>query len=181
MALEMEQHHNGTAASSPVLIPLHNDFTTSSQLPEWAMIELNGELTAPLTTAPDKENPTTTTAAADSLLDKDQVELGSVRFVDDVSINNEWKPEIFGVMTMFNLDDSTVLLTRHAPLSRLAQKPVMILGTHELQGKIESLKQPFCVLEKEEGAVDGGGTSYRVGGIVTQKLLFDKYPKVILR
>ena len=55
----------------------------------------------------------------------------------------------------------------------------MILGTHELQGKIESLKQPFCVLEKEASLEDG--TSYRVGGIVTQKLLFDKYPKVILR
>lgn len=179
MAHEMEQRHNGTAASSPVLIPLHNDFTSSSHLPEWAMIELNGELTAPLTTAPDKENPTN--IAADSLLEKDQVELGSVRFVDNVSIRNEWKPEIFGVTTMFNLDSPTVLLTRHVPLSRLAQKPVMILGTHELQGKIESLKQPFCVLEKEERTVDGGGTSYRVGGIVTQKLLFDKYPKVILR
>ena len=65
-----------------------------------------------------------------------------------------------------------------ASFSVLHQKPVMILGTHELQGKVESLKQPFCVLEKEEAS---GGTSYRVGGIVTQKLLFDKYPKVILR
>ena len=56
----------------------------------------------------------------------------------------------------------------------------MILGTHELQGKVESLKQPFCVLEKQEDLSDGT-TSYRVGGIVTRKLLFDKYPKVILR
>lgn len=60
----------------------------------------------------------------------------------------------------------------------------MILGTHELEGKVESLKQPFCVLEKETTASPtniNGSTSYRVGGIVTQKLLFDKYPKVILR
>ena len=55
----------------------------------------------------------------------------------------------------------------------------MILGTHELEGKVESLKQPFCVLEKQESSTNG--TSYRVGGIVTQKLLFDRYPKVILR
>lgn len=55
----------------------------------------------------------------------------------------------------------------------------MILGTHELQGKVEPLKQPFCVLEKETSR--SGGTSYRVSGIVTSKLLFDKYPKVILR
>lgn len=55
----------------------------------------------------------------------------------------------------------------------------MILGSHELRGKIETLKQPFCVLEKE--TEDDGATSYRVGGIVTHKLLFDKYPKIILR
>lgn len=55
----------------------------------------------------------------------------------------------------------------------------MILGTHELQGKMESLKRPFCVLQKESSNVDG--TSYRVSGVVTRKLLFDKYPKVLLR
>lgn len=65
----------------------------------------------------------------------------------------------------------------------------MILGTHELQGKVESLKQPFCVLEKDDGGTsstsNGAGTTgttcYRVKGIVTSKLLFDKYPKVILK
>ena len=55
----------------------------------------------------------------------------------------------------------------------------MILGTHELQGKMESLKRPFCILQKEEEG--GGNTSYRISGIVTRKLLFDKYPKVVLR
>lgn len=58
----------------------------------------------------------------------------------------------------------------------------MILGTHELKGKVESLKRPFCILQKEESSQeDGGGTSYRVSGMVTRKLLFDKYPKVLLR
>ena len=56
----------------------------------------------------------------------------------------------------------------------------MILGTHELEGKIQTLKQPFCVLEKESSSSQGG-TSYRVGGVITQKILFDRYPKVILR
>jgi hypothetical protein len=56
----------------------------------------------------------------------------------------------------------------------------MILGTHELQGKVESLKQPFCVLEKDDSNLSNG-TCYRVKGIVTSKLLFDKYPKVILK
>ena len=73
--------------SSPVLIPLHNDFTSSSDgLPEWAMIELNGQLMAPPTvsTTAGKENP----GACDSslMIGKDQVELGSVRFVKNVSV-----------------------------------------------------------------------------------------------
>ena len=89
-------------SSSPILIPVHNDSssTSSDGPPEWAMIELNGELIAPVvaTPAPDKENPTmmndaaslssaspgdvaTTTKQNDAaaIFDKDQVELGSVR------------------------------------------------------------------------------------------------------
>jgi hypothetical protein len=68
-------------AGSPVVIPLHKDGgVEDGGLPEWAMIELNGELIAPSTSMPatDKENP-------DSLLQSDQVELGSVRFVNNVS------------------------------------------------------------------------------------------------
>jgi hypothetical protein len=55
----------------------------------------------------------------------------------------------------------------------------MLLGTHELQGRVEDLKQPFCVLEKQVSS--SRETAYRVAGLVTRKLLFDKYPKVILR
>lgn len=64
-----------------MVIPLHKDGgVEDGGLPEWAMIELNGELIAPSTSMPatDKENP-------ESLLQSDQVELGSVRFVNNVS------------------------------------------------------------------------------------------------
>ena len=72
--------------ASPTLIPLHNEYSSSEgALPEWAMIELNGELIAPpLNPQADKENPAQK-SAEDSLVRKDHVELGSVRFVDNVS------------------------------------------------------------------------------------------------
>lgn len=72
-----------TEQAPPTLIPLHND---EGSLPEWAMIELNGELISPSPTAQkfDKENPAPL-AEESSLLKNDQVELGSVRFVNNVS------------------------------------------------------------------------------------------------
>lgn len=60
----------------------------------------------------------------------------------------------------------------------------MVLGTHELKGKVEKLKQPFCILEKKStsGSDDGtGAESYEVTGVVKQKLLFNQYPKIIMR
>jgi hypothetical protein len=59
----------------------------------------------------------------------------------------------------------------------------MICGTHELKGSVEELKQPFCVLRKQETG-DGNDhpqTSYTINGIVTRKLLFTRYPKTIMR
>ena len=85
----------------------------------------------------------------------------------------------------------------------------MTLGSHELKGKVETLKQPFVVMKKkkrkrdesgeggdggdsfskmdidstDEGALDKSGesVSYEVAGIVTKKMLFDNYPKSIMR
>jgi hypothetical protein len=81
----------------------------------------------------------------------------------------------------------------------------MILGTHELVGSMETLKQPFCVLRKvvsdaarlacirqdDEHAIvptdsnevfmSSSATSYQIQGVVTRKILFNKYPKVIMR
>lgn len=57
-----------------------------------------------------------------------------------------------------------------------SQTPFMILGSHELKGSVEKLKRPFCLLKKE-----AGGASYTVTGLITTKLLFNKYPKTIMR
>mmetsp|Transcript_13302 Transcript_13302/g.17389 ORF Transcript_13302/g.17389 Transcript_13302/m.17389 type:complete len:139 (-) Transcript_13302:1307-1723(-) len=58
--------------------------------------------------------------------------------------------------------------------------PRMIVGGHELKGAVEKLKQPFCVLEKENNQQQADATSYLVKGVVTRKLLFSQYPKSIL-
>jgi hypothetical protein len=53
----------------------------------------------------------------------------------------------------------------------------MILGSHELTGKVvEPLAQPFCVLQRSRD-----GSSYRIKGVVTRKVLLNEYPKVIMR
>lgn len=62
----------------------------------------------------------------------------------------------------------------------------MILGSHQLKGKVESIKDPFCLMEKvygEDGDDDDKKTliAYQVIGIVKQKFLFNSYPKVIMR
>lgn len=54
----------------------------------------------------------------------------------------------------------------------------MIVGSHELKGSAVKLKRPFCVLKKEKV---NDSTSYQLKGVVTKKLLFDQYPKTIMR
>ena len=78
MSTSTSQTHDASPRGSPVVIPLHNQ---ADGLPEWAMIELNGELVAPTPESTDKENP----ANSNALFAEDQVELGSVKFVDNVS------------------------------------------------------------------------------------------------
>jgi len=115
-----------------MLIPIHTD----SEIPEWAMIEVNGELIAPKECPDGKENPN----GEESLIQRNRLELGSLRFVDE--------------------------------------KPVLTVGSHELTGKQEKLKQTFCVLQKQ--VVDEDSISYQVTGVVTRKLLFNQYPKIIM-
>lgn len=64
----------------------------------------------------------------------------------------------------------------------------LILGSHELKGTIEHLKQPFCVFEKQRGCTTEGTDAehqsdlqYKVAGVITKKLLFNNYPKTIMR
>ena len=80
----------------------------------------------------------------------------------------------------------------------------MILGTHQLKGKIEILDEPFCIMEKltksdgddndsddammddvedeaDELLLSSSKTSYSIVGIIRRKFLFNQYPKTIMR
>ena len=57
----------------------------------------------------------------------------------------------------------------------------MILGSHQLKGKVEKLKQPFCIMEKTYNPDTEELDCYKVVGVIRQKILFNQYPKVIMR
>ncbi len=78
----------------------------------------------------------------------------------------------------------------------------MIIASHELKGKLETLKQPFVVMrpckrprsgnlhgesmDTNENEFNRNGnkkvkTGYEIAGIVRAKILFDHYPKSIMR
>ena len=77
--------------------------------------------------------------------------------------------------------------------------PIMIIGTHELRGKIVQLQQPFLCLQKHinvagkesidtrppaENSADNDATTttqYCIKGIVKYKFIFNQYPKTIMR
>mmetsp|Transcript_8349 Transcript_8349/g.11850 ORF Transcript_8349/g.11850 Transcript_8349/m.11850 type:complete len:145 (+) Transcript_8349:96-530(+) len=122
---------------------------------EWSLLELNGEIVPP------KSEP-----------EEDGMELGKVQFDAEGT-------------------------------------PVMTIASHELRGKVQHLKQPFVIMKptkkrvvenecdqsskrlKLDGNSDTGnngssmdideGEGYEVAGIVTSKILFDRYPKSIMR
>jgi len=163
----------------PVLIPIcgtaccstssggnnnNNNNNIDDAIEEWAMIELNGELVVPPPLQEEgaaandggggkgKENPAGNDPSGGSDCDGG-VELGSVKVVDATTVQ-------------------------------------MVLGNHQLTGTVETLKQPFCVLHKKTKERDGerdigvggsGGVQYEIAGIVTKKLLFNQYPKIIMR
>lgn len=74
---------------------------------------------------------------------------------------------------------STILTVLNPVHSYTQGKPIMILGTHELKGEVVMLKEPFCVMNKRKR--DEEEVDYTVVGVVTKKLLFDRYPKTIMR
>jgi hypothetical protein len=54
----------------------------------------------------------------------------------------------------------------------------MIVGSHELKGNVEKLKQPFAVMKKRKRDETA---DYEVIGVITSKYLFNQYPKSIMR
>mmetsp|Transcript_3494 Transcript_3494/g.6380 ORF Transcript_3494/g.6380 Transcript_3494/m.6380 type:complete len:146 (-) Transcript_3494:238-675(-) len=143
-----------------MIIPIHAPANAdSTEKVEWVMIELNGELSKPL----DESRRTSQAAASlpgavdDS---RRRVELGSVKFDADGA-------------------------------------PTVIIGNHQLKGTAITLKEPFAVLRKRKASQitkngDSEGTSEAklkshcgvqldVVGVVKRKLMFDKYPKSIMR
>jgi hypothetical protein len=89
------------------------------------------------------------------------------------------------------LADDRETASSYTPLTALAtvidhlailQEPFLVCGTHELKGTVEMLKQPFAVLQKRTlGNGSGKHVSYHVKGVVTRRLLFNRYPKTIMR
>jgi Ctf8 len=148
---------NEVASGAPLFIPIRcgkrklND-GGDEPIPEYALIEINGELLLPTSGSSPSKNenrdPDESARNEPPLVDvASELELGAVDFVND--------------------------------------KPIMILGSHELKGTIEDLKQPFCVLKKEHdsSADDGNKTNsqYTIQGVITKKILFNQYPKIIMR
>lgn len=70
---------------STMIIPIRTSQTDDESLPEWAMLELNGELVKPKSADSNKSKPSSpSSSTASALVAKDQIELGSVRFTDEV-------------------------------------------------------------------------------------------------
>ena len=73
----------------------------------------------------------------------------------------------------------------------------MIVGSHQLKGKVIKLKDPFCLMEKRYTFLESDESSssssqpkkkkqkqiesYQIIGIVKEKFHFVTYPKVIMR
>mmetsp|Transcript_7206 Transcript_7206/g.12932 ORF Transcript_7206/g.12932 Transcript_7206/m.12932 type:complete len:132 (-) Transcript_7206:68-463(-) len=63
--------------------------------------------------------------------------------------------------------------------------PIMTVGTHELKGNIEPLKEPFVIMRKRKrldvGNNNSSSTEYEVAGVIRKKMQFIQYPKIIMR
>ena len=81
----------------PMIIPIHTPPSSNGDgddIPEWAMLELNGELLMPQENTPGKENPSSNNnnnggdedGSNGSLIPPHHVELGAIEFVDNVRV-----------------------------------------------------------------------------------------------
>jgi hypothetical protein len=188
--------------SEPVLIPIRfedgNDEdggNNTDDVPEWAMIEVNGELVLPndlllqdrARPQNGKENSSVGVSSSltsgeessesQSVVSPNRIELGSLRFVDKA------RGDVFSRRSCIGVHATKIPTNLHTSRRSLIlscypfQKPVMILGSHELTGNaVEKLAKPFCVLQRSDD-----GKSYHVKGVVTRKVLLNQYPKIIMR
>mmetsp|Transcript_18577 Transcript_18577/g.44853 ORF Transcript_18577/g.44853 Transcript_18577/m.44853 type:complete len:193 (+) Transcript_18577:82-660(+) len=127
--------------------------------PDYAMIELNGELLPPV------QYPT---------IDQCRTVLGNSTCTATSSSSSS-----SAATTQPSAQPAVEL--GQLQLDGEDETPVMILGSHQLKGKIEKLKEPFCLMEKVYNKENQSLEAYQVVGIVKQKYLFSQYPKVIMR
>jgi len=74
----------------------------------------------------------------------------------------------------------------------------MVIGSHELRGKVEKLKQPFVVMTKKRKHSSPSGSKemnvkpdehqkgkqeveYKIAGVIKNRIMFNSYPKSIMR
>ncbi|GMI09817.1 hypothetical protein TrVE_jg7403 [Triparma verrucosa] len=58
--------------------------------------------------------------------------------------------------------------------------PTLLVGTHEIKGKIVKLKKPLLLVRKKKSS-DDKPLPVEAEGIITEKYLFNGYPKTIMR
>jgi len=121
-----------------IVVPIEARDVDDDTPQEWSLLELNGELLAPKTVRGDLSNGSTTSLnTVNPTVTLDNVESNTERN-DDVRIdtigNDTWS-------------NSRVELgsVRFDPTG----KPIFVIGSHELRGKIEELKQPFVVMRPQ--------------------------------
>ena len=74
------------AAASPIIIPIHTSYSEDTP-PEWAMIEINGELILPSLRVDEEDDNDDNMEEDDDtrLVSRQHLELGSIRWEGDVS------------------------------------------------------------------------------------------------
>jgi Ctf8 len=91
--------------------------------------------------------------------------------------------ELNGELIMPSNDSENTIASDYLELGSLSfsdeSTPVMIVGGHELKGSIVKLPKPFAILKKRKRGAEQ--IDYELVGVVTTKLLFQEYPKSIMR
>jgi Ctf8 len=169
----------------PILLPIESN---DNNIAEWAMIEVNGEFLPPLEEADPSDH--VNSASSMVALDRETIELGAVYFRDKVW--QQWpSPGMLWVCVQRELTlkggypsgSAAPLSFAFACLVSFQKTPILVVGTHELQGVVQELAEPFVCLQAGSSASNAQNATnkYTVTGVVRRKLLFNQYPKTLLR